>query len=151
MTGWRLGYVIAPKEFMKTLGTAHGNFFISTNEFVQWAALAALTEAGEDVVRFRKIFDQRRRAMVAGLRRIGLGVVVEPTGAFYVLANAKRFGTDSKALAFDILEHAHVGVTPGVDFGSRAEGFLRFSYSNSLERIEEAIGRIGRYLERRRA
>jgi len=76
-------------------------------------------------------------------------VSVAPTGAFYVLANARRFGTDSKALAFDILEHAHVGVTPGVDFGSRAEGYLRFSYANSLERIEEAVDRIGRYLARR--
>jgi (5-formylfuran-3-yl)methyl phosphate transaminase len=149
MTGWRLGYLIAPREFMRPLQTAHGNFFISTNEFVQWAALAALREAGEDAERFRCIFDERRRAMVAGLRRIGLGVTVPPTGAFYVLANATRFGSDSKALAFDILEHAHVGVTPGVDFGSRAEGFLRFSYSNSLERIEEAIERIGRYFAER--
>ena len=149
MTGWRLGYLIAPREFMRPLQTAHGNFFISTNEFVQWAALAALREAGEDAERFRRIFDERRRAMVAGLRRIGLGVAVPPTGAFYVLANAQRFGADSKALAVDILEHAHVGVTPGVDFGSRAEGFLRFSYSNSLERIEEAIERIGRYLAER--
>ena len=149
MTGWRVGYLIAPPEFMRALQVAHGNFFISSNEFVQWAALAALTEAAEDAQRFRQIFDQRRRAMVAGLRRIGLGVSVDPTGAFYVLANAQRFGADSKALAFEILEHAHVGVTPGVDFGSRAEGYLRFSYANSLERIEEAVDRIGRYLARR--
>jgi aspartate/methionine/tyrosine aminotransferase len=151
MTGWRVGYVIAPREFMPALQIAHGNFFISSNEFVQWAARAALTEAREDAERFRKIFDQRRGAMVAGLRRIGLGVSVAPTGAFYVLANARRFGSDSKALAFDILEHAHVGVTPGVDFGARAEGYLRFSYANSLERIEEAIDRIGRYLSERQA
>jgi aspartate/methionine/tyrosine aminotransferase len=149
MTGWRLGYLIAPQEFMRPLQTAHGNFFISTNEFVQWAALAALREASEDAERFRRIFDERRHAMVAGLRRIGLGVAVPPTGAFYVLANAQRFGADSKALAFDILEHAHVGVTPGVDFGRRAEGFLRFSYANSLERIEEALERIGRYFAER--
>jgi len=149
MTGWRVGYLIAPREYMRALQVAHGNFFISSNEFVQWAALAALTEAADDALRFRQIFDQRRRVMVSGLRRIGLGVSVAPTGAFYVLANARRFGTDSKALAFDILEHAHVGVTPGVDFGSRAEGYLRFSYANSLERIEEAVDRIGRYLARR--
>jgi (5-formylfuran-3-yl)methyl phosphate transaminase len=149
MTGWRLGYLIAPRAFIRPLQTAHGNFFISTNEFVQWAALAALREASEDAERFRRIFDERRHAMVAGLRRIGLGVAVPPTGAFYVLANAQRFGADSKALAFDILEHAHVGVTPGVDFGRRAEGFLRFSYANSLERIEEAIERIGRYFAER--
>ena len=149
MTGWRVGYLVAPHEYMRALQVAHGNFFISSNEFVQWAALAALTEAADDALRFRQIFDQRRRAMVSGLRRIGLGVSVAPTGAFYVLANARRFGTDSKALAFDILEHVHVGVTPGVDFGARAEGYLRFSYANSLERIEEAVDRIGRYLARR--
>src|SRR5262249_38744028 len=71
MTGWRIGYLIAPREFMPTLQAAHGNFFISTNEFVQWAALAALREAGPDAARFRRIFDERRRAMVAGLARNG--------------------------------------------------------------------------------
>jgi (5-formylfuran-3-yl)methyl phosphate transaminase len=151
MTGWRLGYVIGPAEDIRAMQKVFGNFFISTNEFVQWAGVAALREAAEETRRFRAIFAERRRVMVDGLRRIGLGVGFEPTGAFYVLANAKRFGEDSKALAFDILEHAHVGVTPGVDFGSRAEGFLRFSYSNSLERIEEAIARIGRYLRERPA
>ncbi|HET7874880.1 MAG TPA: pyridoxal phosphate-dependent aminotransferase [Methylomirabilota bacterium] len=146
MTGWRVGYVIAPREFMKTLTALHGNFFISTNEFVQWAALAALRDAGPDAARFRRIFDQRRRAMVAGLQRIGLGVGALPTGAFYVLANARRYTGDSLAFAFEILEAAHVGVTPGVDFGKNAEGYLRFSYANSLERIEEGLARIGRFL-----
>ena len=79
MTGWRLGYVITPPEFMRPLRAAHGNFFISTNEFVQWAALAALREAGAEAARFRRIFDERRRAMVTGLRRIGLGVGAPPT------------------------------------------------------------------------
>jgi aspartate/methionine/tyrosine aminotransferase len=151
MTGWRLGYVIAPREFMRALQAVHGNFFISTNEFVQWAALAALREAGEEVARFRRIFDERRRAMVIGLRRIGLGVEKPPTGAFYVLANARRYTSDSLAFAFDILREAHVGVTPGIDFGRNAEGYLRFSYANSLERIEEALARIGRFLARRRS
>jgi aspartate/methionine/tyrosine aminotransferase len=136
---------------MRALQAAHGNFFISTNEFVQWAALAALREAGEEVARFRRIFDERRRAMVTGLRRIGLGVEKPPTGAFYVLANARRYTSDSLAFAFDILREAHVGVTPGIDFGRNAEGYLRFSYANSLERIEEALARIGRFLARRRS
>jgi aspartate/methionine/tyrosine aminotransferase len=87
--------------------------------------------------------------MVAGLRRIGLGVGTMPTGAFYVLANARRHTTDSLAFAFEILERAHVAVTPGVAFGTNAEGYLRFSYANSLERIEEAMGRIGRLLAAR--
>jgi aspartate/methionine/tyrosine aminotransferase len=87
---------------------------------------------------------------VAGLRGIGLGVAAPPTGAFYVLANARRFTSDSLAFACEILDRAHVGVTPGVDFGRNAEGYVRFSYAQSLERIQEAIGRIGRFLSDRR-
>jgi aspartate/methionine/tyrosine aminotransferase len=150
MTGWRVGYLIAPRPFMPALTAAHGNFFISSNEFVQWAALAALREAGEDAARFRRIFDERRRAMVAGLVRIGLGVGAPPTGAFYVLANARRYTGDSLAFAFEILDETHVAVTPGIDFGRNAEGYLRFCYANSLERIDEGLGRIGRLLEQRR-
>ncbi|MEK6530182.1 MAG: pyridoxal phosphate-dependent aminotransferase, partial [candidate division NC10 bacterium] len=77
---------------------------------------------------------------------IGLGVGSEPTGAFYVLANAKRFTRNSYEFAFQILEGAHVGVTPGIDFGRNAEGYLRFSYANSLPRIREGLERIGRFL-----
>ena len=150
MTGWRVGYLIAPREFVPALTAMHGNFFISTNEFVQWAALAALREATEDSARFRRVFDERRHAMVAGLRAIGLGVGARPTGAFYVLANARRYTADSLAFAFEILERTHVGVTPGVDFGPNAEGYLRFSYAQSLERIEEAMRRIGPFLAARR-
>ena len=149
MTGWRCGYVIAPREFMPALTALHGNFFISSNEFVQWAALAALREAGPDAERFRAIFDQRRRVMVDGLRRINLGVGALPTGAFYALANARRFTGDSLRFAFDILEATHVATTPGVDFGKNAEGYLRFAYANSLERIEEGLSRIGRFLAER--
>jgi len=86
--------------------------------------------------------------MVAGLARIGLGVGAPPTGAFYVLANARRHTTDSLGFALDLLERAHVGVTPGVDFGRNAEGYLRFSYAASLDRIEEGLDRIGRFLSR---
>lgn len=149
MTGWRLGYLIAPRPFVRTLQKVHQNFFISTNEFVQWAGIAALKEAAEDAARYRKIFDERRRATIAGLREVGFGVGAEPTGAFYVLANAKRFSRDSYRFAFDILEGAHVGVTPGVDFGRNAEGYLRFSYASSLPRIQEGLRRIGRFLAAR--
>jgi aspartate/methionine/tyrosine aminotransferase len=88
--------------------------------------------------------------MIAGLRAIGLGVGFEPTGAFYVLANARRFTPDSVRFAYDILEHAHVAVTPGAAFGANAEGYLRFSYAASQQRIEEGLRRLGRFLEQRR-
>jgi aspartate/methionine/tyrosine aminotransferase len=142
MTGWRLGYLIAPREFIPTLRKLHMNFFISSNDFVQWAGVAALREAGPDVARMRAIFDERRRATVAGLRALGLGVAREPTGAFYVLANARRFTAKSYDFAFELLEGAYVAVTPGIDFGTNAEGYLRFSYANSLERIETALDRL---------
>jgi aspartate/methionine/tyrosine aminotransferase len=149
MTGWRLGWVIGPPESIRTLQTLFGNFFISTNEFVQWAGVAALREAGEETRRFRAVFDERRRAMVAGLRAIGLGVGFEPTGAFYVLANARRYTRDSVRFAYEILEEAHVAVTPGAAFGPNAEGYLRFSYASSIERIAEGLRRLDAFLGRR--
>jgi aspartate/methionine/tyrosine aminotransferase len=74
---------------------------------------------------------------------------VEPEGAFYVFVNAKHLTTNSYDLAFEILEKAGVGVTPGIDFGRNAEGYLRFSYANSLENIKEGLERISAFLNRR--
>jgi len=149
MTGYRLGWVIAPPAHIRALQRLHGNFFISTNEFVQWAGVAALREAGMESGRFRAIFDERRRAMIAGLRAIGLGVGFEPTGAFYVLANARHLSRDSVSLAYELLESCHVAVTPGAAFGANAEGYLRFSYAASLERIGEGLARLARFLAAR--
>jgi aspartate/methionine/tyrosine aminotransferase len=149
MTGWRLGYLIAPPDHVRSLQRLFGNFFVSTNEFVQWAGVAALREGQEDARRFRAVFAERRRAMIAGLRAVGLGVGFEPTGAFYVLANARRFAADSRQLATELLEHAHVAVTPGVAFGAQAEGYLRFSYATSIDRIQEGLRRLARFLAAR--
>ncbi len=146
MTGWRLGYLIAPRPYIRAIQKVHQNFFISANAMVQWAGIAALEEAAEDVEKMRTIYDERRRFMIRRLKELGFGITVEPTGAFYVLANAKQFSEDSYGLAFDILENAHVGVTPGIDFGANAEGYLRFSYANTLENIEEGMERIEKYL-----
>jgi aspartate/methionine/tyrosine aminotransferase len=146
MTGWRLGYLIAPKEFIPTLRRLHMNFFISCNDFVQWAGVAALCEAGADVIRMRAVFDERRRAMVAGLRGLGFGIAREPTGAFYVLANARRFTEKSYDFAFELLDGAHVAITPGIDFGAHAEGYLRFSYANALPKIQLALLRLRTFL-----
>jgi aspartate/methionine/tyrosine aminotransferase len=150
MTGWRLGYVIAPIEFIRPMQKLQQNLFISASSFAQRAALAGLKEAAEDVQRMRDTYDQRRRFLIPKLKELGFGITVDPTGAFYVLANAKRFSKDSYGLAFDILKEAKVGVAPGIDFGSNAEGYLRFSYANSLENIKEGMDRLQRYLERYR-
>lgn len=94
----------------------------------------------------KEIYNERRKFMIRRLREMGLGITVEPTGAFYVFANAKHVSQDSYRLAFDILEKAHVGVTPGIDFGKNGEGYLRFSYANSLENIAEGLNRLENYL-----
>jgi aspartate/methionine/tyrosine aminotransferase len=148
MTGWRLGYLIAPKEFIRPMQKIQQNLFISASSFSQWAALAGLKEAEKDVKKMRDTYDQRRRFLIPKLRELGFGITVEPTGAFYILANAKRFSKDSYRLAFDILQEAKVGVAPGIDFGSNAEGYLRFCYANSLEKIEEGVKRLERYLKK---
>jgi aspartate/methionine/tyrosine aminotransferase len=124
------------------------NLFISASSFVQWGGLVGLKEAGRDVQRMRETYDQRRRFLIPRLRGMGFKITVEPTGAFYILANAKRFSQDSYRLAFDILEEAKLGVTPGIDFGTNAEGYLRFSYANSMENIVEGMNRLERYLKK---
>ncbi|TFH41628.1 MAG: pyridoxal phosphate-dependent aminotransferase [Chrysiogenales bacterium] len=150
MTGWRLGYLIFPKEFSRTMERLHQNFAISANSFVQIAGLAALRHAGPDVEKMRIIYNERRLYMIRRLRELGFGIHVEPTGAFYVFADASGFCDDSYREAFSILESVKVGVTPGVDFGSGGEGFLRFSYANSLEKIKEGLDRIEIYLRERK-
>jgi aspartate/methionine/tyrosine aminotransferase len=149
MTGWRLGYLIAPKEFVRPMQRLQQNLFISPNSFVQLAAIHALQGAEADVRRMRETYDERRRFMIRRLRELGFGIMVEPTGAFYILANAKRFSRDSYRFAFDILEEAKVGVAPGIDFGTNAEGFLRFSYARSMENIMEGMDRLAAYLKQR--
>jgi aspartate/methionine/tyrosine aminotransferase len=151
MTGWRLGYVIVPEAFIRPLQKMHQNFFISANAFVQWAGVAALKYAGNDVERMKETLNARRKFIIARLRELGFGISVDPTGAFYVLASARHLSGNSLSLAFSILEEARVGVTPGIDFGSNAEGYLRFSYANSLDNIKEGMDRIEAYLMRRRS
>ncbi len=147
MTGWRLGYIIAPQEFVRPLQKVQQNFFISAGSVSQWAGLAALTTARKDAEMMRMTYDRRRKVLLDGLRSIGFSLPVEPAGAFYVLVDARHLANDSYALAFEILEKAHVGVAPGIDFGQNAEGHLRFSYANSVERIGEGIRRIAEFLK----
>ena len=146
MTGFRLGYVIAPKEFIRPMQKIHQNFFISANAAVQQAGIAALKYAGPDVTRMTAIYNERRKYMIERLTEMGFGISVAPTGAFYVFANARHLSGDSYKLAFEILENAHVGVTPGIDFGENGEGYIRFSYANSLENIKAGMDRIEKYL-----
>lgn len=146
MTGWRLGYLIAPPDFVRPLQKIQQNFFISAGSISQWAGIAALTKADADVEQMKSIYDERRKYMIKRIREIGFGLAVEPAGAFYMLANAKHLAESSYDLAFEILEEAGVGISPGIDFGKGAEGYLRFSYANSLENIKEGLDRIEQFL-----
>jgi aspartate/methionine/tyrosine aminotransferase len=146
MTGWRLGYVIAPKKYVRPLQKLVQNFFIAANTISQWAGIAALKEAAPDVQRMVSVFDKRRKLMIERLRKIGFGVAVEPVGAFYVFANAKKFTTNSLKFSFKLLEETGVGTAPGINFGSNAEGYIRFSYANSIENISKGLDRIEQYL-----
>ncbi len=102
------------------------------------------------VKKMRQVFDERRLLLVDGLRRIGLPVAHRPQGAYYVFANASKFGAGSLELAYKILYEAHVAVTPGVDFGKGGEGYLRFSYANSLENIKKGLRSLEKFLKTNR-
>jgi aspartate/methionine/tyrosine aminotransferase len=147
MTGFRLGYVIAPKTFVRPIQKIQQNFFICAGAMAQVAGIAALKHAAGDIKHMKTIYNQRRLYMIQRLKTMGFKITVEPTGAFYVFVNAKHISNNSYKLAFDILDKARVGVTPGIDFGENGEGFLRFSYANSMENITEGMNRIEHYLK----
>jgi aspartate/methionine/tyrosine aminotransferase len=146
MTGLRLGYLIAPKKHMRALQILQQNLFICAPSTAQKAGITALREANPDVEMMRNIYNERRIFMIKRLREIGFVIYTEPQGAFYIFCDARKFTNDSYRFAFDVLEKAHVGITPGVDFGTGGEGFVRFSYANSIENIREAMDRLERYL-----
>jgi (5-formylfuran-3-yl)methyl phosphate transaminase len=146
MTGWRLGFLIAPEEYVRPIQKMQQNLFISANSFVQWGGVAALTEAGEEVATMVRTYDERRRFLLPRLREVGFGVAVEPHGAFYILANARHFTDDSYSFALELLERAHVAVTPGIDFGKGGEGYIRFSYASHIDNLAEGMRRLQDYL-----
>ncbi len=147
MTGLRLGYLIAPPEFVRALQVLEQNFFICANSVIQLAGIAALKYAHKETQEMKATYNKRRIYVIERLKEMGLGITIKPTGAFYIFANAKHISNDSLSLAHDILEKAHVGVTPGIDFGEHGEGYLRFSYANSMENLEIGLDRMEGYLK----
>lgn len=151
MPGWRLGYLIAPQDLVRPIQKLQQNLFISPNPFVQRAGVTAIKEGKKEALGMVGEFDRRRRAMIEGLKELGFTLRAEPRGAFYIFVDASGISPDSHSLAFDILEKAHVAVTPGIDFGKGGEGYLRFSYAASVADIEEGIRRLGEYLNARKS
>lgn len=142
MTGWRLGYAVFPRDLIRSVQKLQQNLFISAPDFAQVAAVAALQDAADDVEVMRREYDRRRQYVLERLSRMGLEIPVEPTGAFYVFINVGRFTNNALEFAFRILEQAGVAVTPGVDFGTNGEGFIRICYANSLENLELGMDRL---------
>ena len=142
MTGFRLGYVIAPEWAMRRLQVMQQSLFISANRFVQHAGLGALESGEETVSEMRRVYDRRRHLLADGLRSLGFGIPELPPGAFYIFADARHLDSDSLRLASRILEQAHVGVTPGIDFGEAGEGRLRFCYAVADDTIERGLERL---------
>jgi aspartate/methionine/tyrosine aminotransferase len=151
MTGFRLGWLVAPREAMRPLQTLQQNLFISANRFVQHAGIAALREGAATLAAMRTAYARRRDLLLAGLRDLGFRIPQLPRGAFYIFADARAFDGDSRRLAFALLERAQVGTAPGIDFGAAGEGWLRFCYAASEATIEEAIARMRTALPELRA
>ena len=148
MTGWRLGWVVAPEYAVETLDRLAQNVFLAAPTPAQYAALAAFTpEALAIMEAQRQELQQRRDFLLPALRELGFDIQAEPQGAFYIYANAARFSTDAQSLCRDILDKTGVTFTPGIDFGShQANTHVRFAYTCNVARLEQAVERLREYL-----
>jgi aspartate/methionine/tyrosine aminotransferase len=148
MTGWRLGWVIAPERYIGEIDKLAQNVYLSAPAPAQRAALAAFSPETLAILDARRDeFRARRDYLVPQLRKLGFAIPQMPEGAFYVYANCSRFSDDSYKFALDLLEDAGVAITPGIDFGTyRAAEHVRFAYTNAIESLREGVSRIERFL-----
>lgn len=148
MTGWRVGWLVAPEDCVPALNRLAQNLFIAPSTPGQYAALAALEPATRpELERRRASFQERRDYLVPALREIGFDIHASPGGAFYIYADASRFTNDSYAFSLELLEKAGVVVTPGIDFGTnQANTHLRFAYTTGLDALREGVARLKAYL-----
>jgi aspartate/methionine/tyrosine aminotransferase len=151
MTGWRLGWLVAPSEYVREMERFAQNAFISVSAPAQYAALAAFQPETIEILEARRAeFQRRRDFLVPALRSLGFEVPVMPEGAFYVYAGCARFTDDSESFALRLLEETGVAITPGIDFGvHRARSHVRFAYTRSLVDLEEGVARMGQFLRDR--
>ncbi len=152
MTGWRLGWIVAPEAYVREIEKLAQNAFICPSAPAQYAALAAFRPETLAVLEERREeFRRRRDYMVPALRALGFRIPVMPQGAFYIYAGCESLSEDSTRFALRVLEEAGVAITPGLDFGSnRPERHVRFAYTRSLADLEEGVERIARMLGGRR-
>jgi len=153
MTGWRLGWVVAPESHVREIEKLAQNVFICPSAPAQYAALAAFRPDTLAVLeQRRKEFERRRDYMVPALRRLGFRIPLMPEGAFYIYAGCEAFTGDSSAFALRVLDEAGVAITPGLDFGSNGpERHVRFAYTRSLGDLRNGVDSIARMLDGVRA
>jgi aspartate/methionine/tyrosine aminotransferase len=149
MTGWRLGWLVAPPQAVRELEKLAQNLYISASSIAQHAALACFEpEAIAIFEQRRAAFRERRDYLLPALRALGFRIEVEPEGAFYLYADVSAFTDDAQAFCAHFLETEHVAFTPGLDFGHhRANAHVRLAYTQDVPRLEEAVRRIARGLE----
>ncbi|MBL8310994.1 MAG: pyridoxal phosphate-dependent aminotransferase [Burkholderiales bacterium] len=144
MTGWRLGWLVAPERHVRDLEKLAQNLYISPAALSQHAALACFSEEAYVIAeQRRREFERRRNYFVAALRGIGFEIPVVPDGGFFVYADVSRFARDSEAFATEILDRTGVAFAPGVDFGNaRAKEHVRMAYAVNLDKLQEGVRRL---------
>ena len=147
MTGWRLGWVMAPREMLKPLVKIHQFGIMSAPTVSQFAGIEALRTGREDIKYMREQYDLRRRFMYYRLQEIGMPCF-EPEGAFYIFPSIQKYMDDDEKFCDELLRKKKVAVVPGTAFGDCGEGFLRISYAYSLEELKQATDRIARFVEK---
>lgn len=151
MTGWRVGWLVAPESYIKSIDTLAQNIFISSSTPAQYAALRAISGDCRHIMETRRQeFKKRRDFLLPALTSLGFDIPVVPEGAFYLYANCATLTDDSFAFAYELLDSEGVAVTPGKDFGTnRPEQYLRFAYTTDIEKMKEGIQRIERFLAKK--
>ena len=148
MTGWRLGYAVWPKDLAEHATRLAINIHSCVNAATQWAGIEALQGPQDAVDRMVRAFDERRKVILERLNALPGFRCVRPGGAFYAFPNIAGTGYSARKLQDDLLNEVGVALVAGTSFGDQGEGYIRFSYANSIANIEEAIDRIARFLGR---
>lgn len=148
MTGWRLGWLIVPDCYLNAVDRLAQNLFLAAPTVSQYAALSAFEDNTLQILdKQRDELQNRRDFLVNGLIELGFKIKIKPGGAFYIYADVTGFTTDSYAFCKQLLENAHVAITPGIDFGEfKAGEYVRFAYTQNIEKLQQALDRIGYFL-----
>ena len=146
MTGWRIGYALGPKEILAQMRKIHQFTIMCVSTSAQYASIEALRNGDEDILTMKKQYDARRKYLLKEFKKMGIPCF-EPKGAFYLFPCIKGFNMDSESFCTRLLEEQRLVLVPGTAFGDCGEGYVRVSYANSMDNLEQAIKRLKRFIE----